>query len=91
MGTRPDELALNLPHTGMMRIMELLRGSDRADADRRDFLRTQVLFWLLAAIDGHAKKFSIFILARGTYHLTPRYDVLSAHPVIGHDRSRLSA
>ena len=76
---------------GLVRIMELLRGSDRADADRRDFLRTQILFWLLAAIDGHAKNFSVFILARGAYHLTPRYDVVSAHPFIGHGRGRLSA
>ena len=74
---------------GILKIMELLRGSTRAEEDRRDFLRTQVIFWLLAAIDGHAKNFSLFLQPRGAYQLTPRYDVLSAHPVIGHGRGRL--
>jgi serine/threonine-protein kinase HipA len=74
-----------------MKIMDLLQGSLRADEDRRSFLRTQVIFWLLAAIDGHAKNFSLFLLPQGDYELTPRYDVLSAHPVIGHGRGKLSA
>lgn len=76
---------------GILKIMELLRGSDRAESDRRAFLRTQVIFWLLAAVDGHAKKVSLFLLPRGAYQLTPRYDVLSAYPVIGHGRGKLSA
>lgn len=46
---------------------------------------------MLAAIDGHAKNFSLFIEATGFYRLTPRYDVLSAHPVIGDGAGRLSA
>lgn len=75
---------------GIRRIMDLLQGSARAREDRLDFLRTQVVFWLLAAIDGHAKNFSIFLKPGGSYDLTPRYDVLSAHPVIGHGRGRLS-
>jgi len=40
------------------------------------------VFWFLAATDGHAKNFSIF-LQRAGYELTPFYDVLSAWPVIG--------
>ncbi len=45
---------------GIRKIMELLLGSQRAEEDRRDFMRTQLLCsrWLLAAIDGHAKNFS---------------------------------
>ena len=46
---------------------------------------------LLAAIDGHAKNFSVFIEAKGFYRITPRYDVLSAHPVMGHGTGRLSS
>jgi serine/threonine-protein kinase HipA len=42
-----------------------------------------VLFWMLRAIDGHAKNFSFFLLPGGSYRLTPLYDVLSAWPVIG--------
>lgn len=75
---------------GIRAIMDLLQGSSRAEQDRKDFLRTQVIFWLLAAIDGHAKNFSVFLLPQGSYELTPRYDVLSAHPVIGHGRGKLS-
>jgi serine/threonine-protein kinase HipA len=75
---------------GIERIMELLHGSDQADEDRRDFMRTQLVFWLLAAIDGHAKNFSIFLHAGGAYRLTPRYDILSAHPMLGKGRGKLS-
>ena len=63
--------------------MELLLGSEQAAQDRRDFMRTQLVFWLLAAIDGHAKNFSIFLLPGGVYRLTPRYDILSAYPMLG--------
>lgn len=70
--------------------MELLFGSAHAAENRRDFMRTQLVFWLLAAIDGHAKSFSIFLQSGGAYRLTPRYDILSAHPMLGHGRDRLS-
>ena len=51
-------------------------------------MRAQLLFWMLAATDGHAKNFSIRLLAGGRYRLTPLYDVLSAWPVTGprHDQ-----
>ncbi|MBX3745519.1 MAG: HipA domain-containing protein [Verrucomicrobiae bacterium] len=44
---------------GILPIMELLRGSNQPIADREDFLRTQLVFWLLAAIDGHAKNMGL--------------------------------
>jgi serine/threonine-protein kinase HipA len=50
---------------------------------RLEFTLAQLGFWLLAAPDGHAKNFSIFIHAGGSYSLTPLYDVLSAWPIIG--------
>ena len=75
---------------GIRRIMDLLLGSITPAADRRDFLKTQIVFWLLCAIDGHAKNFSFFLLPQGDYRLTPRYDVLSAHPVPGHGAGKLS-
>jgi serine/threonine-protein kinase HipA len=83
--------ALNIPPAlkyesdggpGMERIMTLLLGSAHALADRHLFLRTQVLFWLLGAIDGHAKNFSLFLQPGGGYQLTPAYDVLSAYPLL---------
>lgn len=42
-----------------------------------------VAFWLLAATDGHAKNFSIFLLPGGRYRMTPLYDVISVWPVVG--------
>jgi serine/threonine-protein kinase HipA len=44
---------------------------------------TQIVFWMLAATDGHAKNFSIAHLKSNRYEATPIYDVLSAHPIIG--------
>src|SRR5207244_7954816 len=69
---------------GIEKIMDLLFGSEQTAEDRRDFMRAQLVFWLLAAIDGHAKNFSIFLRAGGAYRLTPRYDILSAYPMLGH-------
>jgi len=68
---------------GIQQIMQLLLGSNNAHEDRLEFLRTLVVFWLLCAIDGHAKNFSIFLLPGGGYRLTPRYDILSAYPILG--------
>lgn len=67
---------------GICGIMELLLGSENAAVDRRLFMKTQLLFWLLGAIDGHAKNFSIFLLPGGAYRLTPLYDVMSAWPIV---------
>ncbi len=68
---------------GIRDIIRVLDTSSRALEDKRTFVRTQILFWLLAATDGHAKNFSIFHENGGRYRLTPIYDVLSAWPVIG--------
>lgn len=38
---------------GIGAIMGMRLGSERSAEDRRDFMRTQILFWMLAAIDGH--------------------------------------
>jgi serine/threonine-protein kinase HipA len=67
---------------GMVAILELLRGSDTPMADQHTFLKAQVVFWLLAATDGHAKNFSLFLHSGGGYRLTPLYDVLSTQPQV---------
>jgi len=67
---------------GIKNVMRLLLGSSDPTNDRALFFSAQILFWLLAAIDGHAKNFSIFIEPDGKYRLTPLYDILSAHPLI---------
>jgi serine/threonine-protein kinase HipA len=68
---------------GVLDMARVLRGSAEAAADLVTLFRSQLLFYLLAATDGHAKNFSIRILAGGQFRLTPLYDVLSAWPVIG--------
>lgn len=83
--------ALNIPPAlkyqtdggpGFSQIMELLLGSTDSLADRRLFMAANLIFWLLAAIDGHAKNFSIFLLPGGGFKLTPLYDVMSAFPLV---------
>ena len=68
---------------GVLRLAEILSASTDAKRDIGTLFKAQLLFYLLAAIDGHAKNFSIRILAGGQYQLTPLYDMLSAWPVIG--------
>lgn len=66
-----------------LKIMNLLRYGSEPETDCLNFFKTLVIFWLLAATDGHAKNFSIHLKEQGRYAMTPLYDVLSAHPVIG--------
>lgn len=75
---------------GITEIMGILSHSDQADHDRAQFFRAQIIFWLMAATDGHAKNFSIAIGPQGRYHLTPLYDVLSDWPLIGHGNNEIS-
>ena len=74
---------------GMAECLTVLAGSENQEADRRTFVRAQLVFWMLAATDGHAKNFSIFLQAGDRYRMTPLYDVVSAWPIIGDGRNRL--
>ena len=74
---------------GIRDIMALLRGSTRATADRMTFFRAQVLYWLMAATDGHAKNFSLVLLPGGAFRLAPLYDILSTYPVQGRGPGQL--
>jgi len=67
---------------GMAAILDLLKGSDDPEADRRLLLKAQIVFWLLGATDGHAKNFSIFLRPGGRFRLTPLYDVMSVQPAV---------
>lgn len=75
---------------GIAKIMKLLLGSVVSEEDRMTFMHTQILFWLLCAVDGHAKNFSVFLLPDSHFRLTPSYDVLSAYPVLGTSKNQLS-
>lgn len=61
--------------------MKYLLGSSNADQDRFHFMKAQVLFWLLAATDGHAKNFSVFINQEGRFHLTPFMTLCPSIPI----------
>jgi serine/threonine-protein kinase HipA len=80
---------------GMVKILELLKGSDDPETDRRNFMKAQIVFWLLGAIDGHAKNVSVFLGPAGRFRLTPLYDVMSAQPAVDagqmrHNRMKLA-
>lgn len=61
-------------------ILTLLKESDTPLDDQAAFLKSQIIFWLIGATDGHGKNFSIFLRPGGRFQLTPFYDVLSAQP-----------
>lgn len=61
-------------------ILQLLRSSDEPSRDQSNFFKSQILFWLIGATDGHGKNFSVFLRPGGGFSLTPFYDVLSAQP-----------
>src|SRR5882672_489583 len=75
---------------GFREIATLLLGSRNAADDRRNFLRAQIIFWMLCAIDGHAKNFSVFIEPAGRYSLTPLYNIISAYPILGSGAHQLA-
>jgi len=88
-GTSPLKKYQSDGGPGISDIMTVLHGSDRAELDRENFFKTQIIFWVLAAMDGHGKNFSIAQLPGGRYQATPIYDVLSAHPVIGKGKNQI--
>jgi serine/threonine-protein kinase HipA len=75
---------------GIAAVLKLLSGSEDAQADKLRFVLALLAFWLMAALDGHAKNFSIFLHAGGGFRLTPLYDVLSMWPIIGSGSNQLS-
>jgi serine/threonine-protein kinase HipA len=73
---------------GVSRCFDLLRATLDPEQDRRTFFRALVVYWLLAATDGHAKNFSLLLLPNGRCRMTPLYDVLSVYPIA--ERKQLS-
>lgn len=82
-GTAPSSKYESDGGPGIEVIMRILLGSQAA-SDREAFIATQVLFWLLAAPDGHAKNYSVFIEKGGRFRMTPLYDIMSAYPILGY-------
>ncbi|MBU2960231.1 type II toxin-antitoxin system HipA family toxin [Citreicella sp. C3M06] len=59
--------------------LTLLQQSDTPIDDQASFLKAHIFNWMIAAIDGHAKNFSIFLEGDG-FRLAPLYDIISAAP-----------
>jgi serine/threonine-protein kinase HipA len=74
---------------GLVDVARVLQGSEARDEDLATLMRSQLIYWMLAATDGHAKNLSLRLLAQGRYHLTPLYDVLSAWPITGRGANQL--
>lgn len=81
-GTPPERKYESDGGPGIPQILNVLQAGLKPAFDAVTFAKAQLAFWLLAAPDGHAKDFSIF-LKRDGYSMTPLYDVLSAWPIIG--------
>jgi len=68
---------------GITDCMKILDGANDSHRDKQVFFKAQLIFYLLMATDGHSKNFSIFHQPGNRFELTPLYDILSAHPIIG--------
>jgi serine/threonine-protein kinase HipA len=89
LGIPPDKKYEQHGGPGMAQCLQLLQGSTNKN-DTLFFLLTQFAFFLLAAPDGHAKNFSIFLQRGDTYEMTPLYDILSAWPYLGRGTNQLN-
>lgn len=89
-GTPPERKYESDGGPGIAAILRELGGADEARADRLRFMRMQIVYWLLCAIDGHAKNFSVFLQPRARFRLCPAYDVLSAYPLMGRRKGQLA-
>lgn len=90
-GTSPLLKYENEGGPGLRQLFTVLRQSVSAEEDMRTLMASQILFWMLRAPDGHAKNFSIRLLAGSRFRLTPMYDIMSAYPVLGDGPNRWAA
>lgn len=66
---------------GVQEIVSILQTSVKAKEDLETFFKSLVVFYILGAIDGHAKNYSIEYAKEG-YFLAPLYDILSIFPAL---------
>lgn len=80
LSTPPSQKYQNQHGPSAVDILQRLKASDTPQDDQGAVFKSQVLFWLMGATDGHAKNFSLFLRPNSRFALTPFYDVLSAQP-----------
>jgi serine/threonine-protein kinase HipA len=88
MGVPPTRKYENQGGPGIADLVGLFTGADDPAHDRKLIMKAQIVFWLLAATDGHAKNFSLFLNPSSRFSMTPLYDVMSLQPV--HDAKQLT-
>lgn len=91
----PSRKYQNQQGPSVLDILRLLGGGDEPMRDQAAFFKSQIIFWLIGATDGHGKNFSVFLRPGGRFELTPFYDVLSAQPAfdakrIPHNKYKLA-
>lgn len=82
LSTPPSQKYQNQHGPSAVDILRRLKASDTPQEDQAAFFKSQILFWLMGATDGHAKNFSLFLKPNGRFSMTPFYDVLSAQPAL---------
>ncbi|MCI4427792.1 MAG: type II toxin-antitoxin system HipA family toxin [Burkholderiales bacterium] len=90
LGVSPNKKYESEGGPGMKACLDILGNSEAPWLARIEFVLAQLGFWLLAAPDGHAKNFSIFLHRGAKYSPTPLYDVLSAWPFIGKSAGKVA-
>ena len=88
LGFSPDQKYERDGGPGMESCLRLVSGSEDGATDLTVFLLAQFAYWLMAATDGHAKNYSIFLNRGDRYGMTPLYDVLSMWPYFGNTSNR---
>lgn len=78
LGFAPSQKYQNMGGPTLVDILKFLSASETPHKDQQTVFKCQILFWLIGAIDGHAKNFSIFLAPNDGFQLTPLYDVMSA-------------
>ena len=68
----------NMGGPRLVNILKFLSASETPYEDQHTVFKCQILFWLMGAIDGHAKNFSLFLTPNDGFQLTPLYDIMSA-------------
>ena len=78
LGYPPSQKYQNMGGPTLVDILQFLAASDVPLKDQITVFKSQILFWLIGATDGHAKNFSLFLAPNNGFQLTPIYDVMSA-------------
>jgi len=89
-GTPPQQAAEAAGGPGVARMLDLLRGSERATTDRERLLAALVVLWLLAAPDLSGKRFAIHLHRGSRFALAPLSGAMSAWPLLGRSPSTMS-